>query len=159
MKFLGLRLCDHDSNITYTNGTKVKYYNSERDYQIKHHGFGDLNQWFHVIKKWKINPEEIDAIAITIDAFTNKKIEFDEKILYGEIEIPIFRVLGFNCPIFRVDHHYAHYLSSWMFGEFDVEPIVETGLVRSTSGAWTKVAAGSCRKALASDNAPCNSTL
>ena len=120
MKFLGLRLCDHDSNITYTDGTKVKYYNSERDYQIKHHGFGDLNQWFHVIKKWKINPEEIDGIAITIDAFTNKKIQFDEKILYGEIEIPIFRVLGFKCPIFRVDHHYAHYLSSWMFGEFDV---------------------------------------
>ena len=45
MKFLGLRLCEHDSNITFTDGTTVKYYSSERDIQIKHHGFGDLSSW------------------------------------------------------------------------------------------------------------------
>ena len=120
MKFLGLRLCDHDSNITYTDGVNVRYYNSERDYQIKHHGFKDLNQWFQVIKKWNINPSEIDAIAITIDSFTNKNIKFNEKELFSSVDIPLFKLLGFDCPVFRVDHHYAHHLSSWMFGEPDI---------------------------------------
>ena len=30
MKFLGLRLCDHDSNITYTDGITVKYFCLEK---------------------------------------------------------------------------------------------------------------------------------
>jgi len=120
MKFLGLRLCDHDSNITYTDGVNVKYYNSERDYQIKHHGFKDLNQWYQVIKEWGINPSEIDAIAITVDSFSNKKIKFDEKKLYSNVDIELFKLLGFTCPVFRVDHHYAHHLSCWMFGEPDI---------------------------------------
>ena len=133
MKFLGLRLCDHDSNITYTDGVVVKYYNSERDYQIKHHGFKDLNQWFQIIKRWNINPSEVDAIAITIDSFSHDKIKFDERELFSSIEIPLFKLLGFDCPIFRVDHHYAHHLSCWMFGESDVG-IVSDGFGDDYSG-------------------------
>ena len=36
MKFLGLRLDEHDSSVTYTDGVKVKYYKPERNKQIKH---------------------------------------------------------------------------------------------------------------------------
>ena len=53
MKFLGLRLCEHDSNITLTDGTNVKYYSSERDNQIKHHGFEDLSSWKKVFDTFK----------------------------------------------------------------------------------------------------------
>ena len=35
MKFLGLRLCEHDSNISYSDGVSVKYYKPERYNQIK----------------------------------------------------------------------------------------------------------------------------
>ena len=120
MKFLGLRLCDHDSNITYTDGTKVKYYNSERDYQHKHHAFQDLNQWYQIIKRWNINPSEIDAIAITFWKSHYDQIQFDESELFCPVDIPLFNLLGFDCPVFRVDHHYCHYLSGWMFDQPDV---------------------------------------
>lgn len=114
MKFLGLRLCDHDSNITYTDGTKVKYYKSERDYQIKHHGFDDLNQWFKIIKRWDINPKQLDAIAIVLDYDLYPWIKCNKGKLFEVINIPLFKDMGFKCPIFRIDHHYAHLLSAWM---------------------------------------------
>ena len=49
MKFIGLRLCEHDSNIVYSDKSKIRYYKSERNYQLKHHGFMDLIQWKKVI--------------------------------------------------------------------------------------------------------------
>lgn len=112
-KFIGLRLCDHDSNITYTNGITVKYYKSERDYQYKHHGFRDLNQWKKIIDMWNIRPSEITAIGIVIDCFNYPNIKTNEEKLYEIIDIPFFKFLGFNCPIFRINHHYAHVLSVW----------------------------------------------
>lgn len=116
MKFIGLRLDDHDSNITYTDGTKVKYTNCERNYQLKHYGLADLNTWIQTINRWKVNPSEVDAIAISIDQFMHTDLEYDDSDLFNCIEIKLFRVLGFKCPIFRVDHHYCHALSLWPLG-------------------------------------------
>jgi len=113
MKFIGLRLCDHDSNITYSDGKIVKYYKSERNYQSKHHGFKDLNQWKNIIDDWKIQPSEIDCIGIVLDCFLYPSIKCDEKKIYEIIDIPFFKFLGFDCPIFRINHHYAHALSCW----------------------------------------------
>jgi carbamoyltransferase len=121
MKFIGLRLCEHDSNISYSNGKYVKYYKSERDYQIKHHGFQDLNQWKRIIDSWNINPSEIDAIGIVLDCFRHPHLKCDESKLYETIDIPLFKNMGFNCPVFRVDHHYAHFLSSW---PLDIDPTI-----------------------------------
>jgi len=113
MKFLGLRLCEHDSNISFSDGKKVRYYKSERDYNIKHHGFSDLSQWSFIFDRWKIDPRDIDGIGIVIDAFKHKYLKINEKKLYEEIEIPVFRSMGFSCPIYRIDHHFAHTLSIW----------------------------------------------
>lgn len=116
MKFLGIRLCEHDSNICYTNDTEVKYYKSERDLQIKHHGYNDLTSWKKIFNSWNLNPNEIDSIGIVLDCFRHKHIKCDELKLYENIEITILRHMGFQCPIFRVDHHYAHSLSIWPLG-------------------------------------------
>jgi carbamoyltransferase len=116
MKFIGLRLCEHDSNISYSNGIKVKYYKSERDLQIKHHGYNDLNQWTKIIKRWGINPKEVNAICIVLDCYRYPYLRCNEKNLYEIIDIPLFKSMGFECPIFRVDHHYAHLLSTWTLG-------------------------------------------
>jgi carbamoyltransferase len=116
MKFLGLRLCEHDSNITLTDGTNVKYYSSERDNQIKHHGFEDLSSWKKVFDTFKVSPKDIDAIGIVIDCYRHEHIKCDENKLYEEIDIPIFKMIGFDCPVFRVDHHYVHALSIWTLG-------------------------------------------
>jgi len=117
MRFLGLRLCEHDSNITYFDGIKIKYYKPERDYQIKHFGYQDLNGWTKIIKTWNINPKDISAIGIVLDCFRHPHIKCDETKLFESIEIPLFQLFGFECPIFRVDHHYAHFLSCWTLGE------------------------------------------
>ena len=39
MKLLALRLCAHDSNVTYYDGEQLKYRSFERDFQVKHFGF------------------------------------------------------------------------------------------------------------------------
>jgi len=121
MKFLGLRLDEHDSNITFTDGVKVKYYKSERDKQIKHHGYNHPLEWTYVLKRWNIEPKDIDAIGIVLDAYLHPWNEFiKETDRNCEIDVPFFRDLGFTCPIYRVDHHHAHYLSSWVFNtEYD----------------------------------------
>lgn len=116
MKFIGLRLCEHDSNISYSDGITVKYYKSERDYQIKHHGFDDLNQWKKIIDIWNINPSEIDAIGIVLDCFRYRYLKCDETKIYETIDVQLFKLMGFECPVFRIDHHYAHFLSSWTLG-------------------------------------------
>lgn len=67
MKFLGLRLEDHDSNITYTDGTKVRYCATERLFGIKHHGYDNTWQWQDVLDSWGVSAEELDALAIVSD--------------------------------------------------------------------------------------------
>lgn len=113
MKFIGLRLCEHDSNISYSNDITVKYYKSERDFQIKHHGFNNLTDWKFLIKKWNINPKDIDAIGIVLDCFRHKQIHCNEQKLFEIIDIDELKSIGFECPIFRIDHHLAHSLSIW----------------------------------------------
>ena len=114
MNFIGLRLDDHDSNITYTNGTEVKYYNTERDYQSKHFAYKNLTSWVDVLKRWDLDPHEVNAIGIVFDQDRYPKLKCDHTQIYEKIEIPLFREMGFYCPIYRVDHHYAHAKSLWM---------------------------------------------
>ena len=97
MKFLGLRITAHDSNITYTNGKSVRYCSTERLYGIKHHGFDNDWQWLDILKKWDIDINDIDAICIVSDDSIKK--------------------YDFGVPTFSIDHHYAHALSLWPLGE------------------------------------------
>ena len=61
MKLLGLRLCEHDSNISYFDGSSLHYYKSERKYQVKHHAIHDLIKWRDEINDlWNLDYKEID---------------------------------------------------------------------------------------------------
>ena len=66
MKFLGLRIDDHDSNITYTDGKTVKYCATERLFGIKHHGYDNIWQWSDVLDSWGVKLSDIDAIAMIL---------------------------------------------------------------------------------------------
>ena len=50
MKLLGLRLCEHDSNISYFDGSKIHYFKSERSTQIKHHAYNNLEEFYALTK-------------------------------------------------------------------------------------------------------------
>lgn len=125
MKFIGLRLDEHDANVTYTDGRKVRYYSSERDLQIKHHGYEDLTSWTHLIKRWNIKPSEVDAIGIVIDEDKHQYLNTNDTKIYESIDIGAFRDLEFTCPVFRIDHHLAHSLSIWPIGKSDVDLVFD----------------------------------
>lgn len=102
MKFLGLRVEDHDSNITYTDGKSVKYCATERLFGIKHHGFDNGWQWEDVLNDWGAQVADLDGVAVISD---NNILEDGE--LYRQLDV------DFPCPFFQIDHHYAHMLSLW----------------------------------------------
>ena len=112
MKFLGLSLDDHDSSVTYTDGTVVKYLSTEREYDIKHHGFRDHWRWQTILKKWDVSLDDIDAVAVILDS--NK---LDDGEVYKRIDDLEFAGQSLGCPVFVIDHHYAHALSLWPLGE------------------------------------------
>lgn len=116
MKFLGLRLDDHDSNITYTNGKTVRYCATERKYGIKHHGFDNAWQWEDILNGWGVKVDDLDAIAMITD-----QIEFAEGENYRELD------MGFPCRTFAVDHHWAHVLSLWPLGDIPFTNFVFDG--------------------------------
>lgn len=110
MKLLALRLCEHDSNFSYFDGEKLHYFKSERSTQIKHHSFNNLWQWKDVIKEiWNVDYREIDEIAIVIDPW-HHNLPCDKEDFFPVRE---YEYLHANCKVWRINHHYAHALSSW----------------------------------------------
>ena len=134
MKLLGLRLCEHDSNISYFDGTKLHYYKSERDYQIKHHGYDDLITWRDDIQRiFGVKPNEIDDIAIVIDPWQHN-FPTDNEEFFPAIDYPLFKA---DCPVQRINHHYAHALSCFPVNNKipDVEVVIDG--FGEINNAWT----------------------
>jgi carbamoyltransferase len=136
MKLLSLRLCDHDSNISYFDGQNVHYYKSEREYQIKHHHFDNLWEWRDVIKRiWDVDYKEIDEISIIFEPwryrFPNVPKHFFPAYEYDLFPAP--------CKVWRLDHHYAHALSNWMMmdNEPDVNIVIDGSGDAGTDVTWT----------------------
>ena len=119
MKLLALRLCAHDSNITFFDGDRIKYKSFERDFQVKHFGFEGLYGWTRILEEWNITPQDVGAVGIVMDTHVHNEVYCNPEQIEENLEIPVFRDLGFNCPIHRIDHHYAHSLSFWPLG---IEP-------------------------------------
>lgn len=110
MKLLGLRVCDHDSNISYFDGEQVHYIKTERIYREKHDAYGNLYEWEQDIKTiWGVNVKEIDQIGIVLDPW-RYGLPPDPTSIFPHINYS----LPLNTPpILKVDHHYAHTLSYW----------------------------------------------
>lgn len=122
MKLLSLRLCEHDSNISYYDGETVRYYKSERNKKIKHHGYDNLYIWKKDIEDlWHIKIDDVDEISIIIDP-ERYNFSIDEDVnLFQKFNIP-----GFQCPVWRINHHYAHSLSGWMLNDdYDVSIVID----------------------------------
>lgn len=156
MKLLALRLCDHDSNLSYFDGTDIFYHKTERTTQVKHHGYQNLWQWRQTVKNlWNLNLEDIDEIAIVIDPWLNKLPTDSERFLSKEYDL-----FPAPCKVWRINHHYAHSLSAWMllerepdvsfvfdgFGDMDNswtilkgEKIVEKGSVKNNGSLGVSI--------------------
>jgi carbamoyltransferase len=109
-RLLGLRLCEHDSNISYFDGYKVHYLKSERLYNIKYHAYDNLWEWKKDIKKiFGIDEKDIDEIAIIIDPWRNK-LPMDNEEFYPAVE---YEYIPTKNKVWRINHHLAHALSCW----------------------------------------------
>ena len=129
MKFIGIRLDEHDSNISYSDGVNVKYLKSERKHQVKHHCYNNFDHpWFvkDLIDFVGGNFTDIDAIAVVADPewHVNESFTYDPNKLFEQVNIKLFNEL--DCPVFRLDHHYAHALSLWTSGKnFDTHIVMD----------------------------------
>lgn len=133
MKLLALRLCEHDSNISYFDGSKLHYFKTERFLNLKHHALDNLWSWKYAIKDaWGIEEKDIDEIAIVIDPW-RYKLPLDNEYFFPAIP---YEYLYTNKPVYRVNHHYAHSLGGWMFRDNFNASIVIDGF-GDFDRAWT----------------------
>jgi carbamoyltransferase len=133
MKLLSLRLCDHDSNFSYFDGESVHYFKSERKYQIKKHSYNDMYLWKKEIKEvWDLESKELDEIAIVFDPWKHG-LPTNNEVFFPAISYELF---PFSKPVWRVNHHYAHALSSWMFKKNITKHIVIDGF-GDLKNSWT----------------------
>ena len=116
MNFLGVSLRNHDANISLSVGKKVKYIKFEREFNQKH--FGCIDYYFikYVLDKWNINVSDINAVAYVTDmSFLNLPHYSDN--LVEELKPKDWFLDQFKCPFFKIDHHFAHVLSTWPLEE------------------------------------------
>jgi predicted NodU family carbamoyl transferase len=108
MNLLSLRLCVHDSNITYFDGDGIHYIKSERIKNIKHHAFDNLWEWKKIIYDlWNLKENEIDDLSIILDPW-RYGLEFDKKNFFPTKKCEILNATHIN-------HHYAHALSNDLY--------------------------------------------
>lgn len=121
MKFLGIRN-GHDNNLTYTDGTKVRYIKFERNFQKKHYYWDNdrtIDDVSIMLKKGEeilgVDFTEVDAICInnTPDLHPLK-----QQVPPLETSVEISKKINpywdqFKCPVYLIDHHYAHVLSTF----------------------------------------------
>ncbi len=125
MRLLGLRLCEHDSNFSYFDGEQVFYHKSERTYQTKHHAFNDLNEWKNEIKNvFNVDYNDLNEIAIIVDPW-RYNLPIDNEHFFPSVSYNQY--IDAPCTVQRVNHHYAHALSTWMINDNqpDVEIIID----------------------------------
>jgi carbamoyltransferase len=136
MKLLALRLCEHDSNISYFDGSELHYYKSEREYQIKHHAFHNIWEWQDVIKRlWGVNESDIDEIAIVFDPWAYR-LPINNETFFPAIE---YNYIPSKCKVWRLNHHYAHALSSWMLLEKEPDVSIVIDGFGDFDKAWSVI--------------------
>tara|TARA_Y100000004_G_scaffold194701_1_gene259916 strand:+ start:50 stop:1528 length:1479 start_codon:yes stop_codon:yes gene_type:complete len=136
LKLLGLRLDEHDSNISYYDGHEVHYLKSERLYNIKYHAYDNLWEWKKDIKKiFNIDEKDIDEIAIVIDPWRNK-LPMDNEEFYPAIK---YEYIPTRNKVWRINHHLAHALSCWpLYDERPKYEIIIDGF-GDINNSWTVI--------------------
>jgi carbamoyltransferase len=129
MNLLGINLRMHDANISLSIDANVKYLKIEREFQLKHAGCVNLCFIEHVLNKWNINSDQIDAVAYTGDMnipFLSTNSWDNSNLIIEELKPKNWYLEKFKCPFFKIDHHYAHALSRWpVVNETDIDMVCD----------------------------------
>ena len=117
-----MRLCDHDSNMTYYNHGNIRYVKTERLKEEKHHAYRNLWQWKYDFEEYfGESADNLDEIIVVLDParYGGRHIEYSDEV--RKIDI----LQGASCPVWKMHHHLAHAMSGWMFGESDYQFILD----------------------------------
>ena len=112
MNLLGISIRNHDANISLSCGKKIKYLKFEREFEQKHWGCFEYFYIKYALDKWKIDFNEINAVAYVTDMSVFHLSHYNDNIV-EELKPNDWFFEKFNCPFFKIDHHYAHSLSLW----------------------------------------------
>lgn len=120
---LGMRVCEHDTNFALWDGERVRYHKTERTLKDKHHAQDNLWEWQDTIKRvFGVWPDQLTEIAIAVDPWRHK-LPTDEERFFPSKPFPYINA---PCPVTRVNHHWAHALSTWMIQpQTDVQIVVD----------------------------------
>jgi len=125
MILLGIRINAHDSNLCLYDGKLLRYLKTERKYQIKHHeSLGEFQWRQDVMDAWGLDYRDIDEVCISLEENTYIKYIDDPFDHNGQLTQ---QCVGFplSCPVYSIDHHYAHSLSYVPHIKPDVSIIVD----------------------------------
>lgn len=116
MLLLGLRIDTHDSSISLYDGTTLRYLKTERTHQVKHHISYGLYEWRKEIKDtWGIDYMDLDGICVSV---LNSNHSPDCLVAHTD-QFPA------ACPVWTIDHHYAHSLSYASHCDYDVSFVID----------------------------------
>ena len=118
-----MRLCEHDTNFSLWDGESVRYHKTERTLKEKHHAQDNLWEWRHTIEDvFGIHSDQLSEIAIAADPWRHKLPRENENFFPSKP----FPYLVAPCPVTRVNHHWAHALSTWMMkSQTDVQIVMD----------------------------------
>jgi carbamoyltransferase len=137
MKLLALRLCEHDSNFSYFDGEKLHYFKSERTAQVKHHALNNIWEWRNVIKHiWNLDYKDLDEIAVVFDPWAHNLPHEDVETFFPAIE---YEFIPAECKVWRVNHHLAHSLSTWMLTDQDPDVSIVLDGYGDRDTSWTVI--------------------
>jgi len=125
MKILTLQLMGHDANVTYYDGTNVKYLNLERLTRVKKYAYNyhNLRHVREHISSMNIDYDDLDIIAFTYLSTHDDDWKFDENEQVKEVTQEQFdyyhpHLMMRAKKYFRVRHHYCHKRTAdWLFGD------------------------------------------
>lgn len=127
MKLLSICLANHDGNISYFDGSELRYFKLERATGIKRDCYYNFWQWkYDVEKLWNVKVDDVDEIVFQIenslyDSIKHMITEETEKSFdkmwngyINEIELgPEFKyITNSNSKLYAISHYYAHALST-----------------------------------------------
>lgn len=116
MKLLSLKTGLHDTNFCYFDGNQYHYWKSERAEQEKHHSYKKFEEHEDKIKSlWNMSYDDFDEIAILFPpAFYGFNRKENQIGFFPSIE---FSDMPSHTKVTRINHHYAHALSTYMLCE------------------------------------------
>lgn len=130
MKLLAFTINFHDSNISYFDGKRIRYYKHERAIHLKHAPITNVETVIGIVKEiWGLNFSDFDYIAAYYEAEETEDdiilvpgtyLDYSRDIMC-ETTLEINKNIFYKYNIEKIDHHLCHYLSAKFLSDKEID--------------------------------------